>query len=123
MARPPRRALVAEDSLVARIFLERLLVRRGFLVESVTTARGLSEALGRGPWSLVLADVELPDAPRAEHLAALAGTRSAPCVALVRDHADEERAAAAGLERHLRKPFESDHLDELLRSLGLGAAR
>lgn len=121
--RPPvsaRRALIAEDSIVGRIFLERLLAQRGFTVEAVSSARALEAALARGAWTLVLADVELPDSPRAEHLRRLA-TPGAPWVALVRDRDDAWLAAAAGIGHHLRKPFEDEHLGRLLLALGLAA--
>ena len=119
---PPRplHALVAEDSIIGRIFLERLLQRRGFLVTSVGSARELEAELDRQAWDLVLADVELPDAGRADHLRRLANPRR--WVALVRDREDERLALEAGVTLHLRKPFESDHLDRLLPLLGLGGS-
>jgi CheY-like chemotaxis protein len=110
------RALVAEDSIIGRIFLERLLQRRGFSVESVGTARELAEALAREGWDLVMADVDLPDASRAEHLRQLAVPGR--WVALVRDAEDEEVARRAGILLCLKKPFESDHLDRVLSALG-----
>ena len=109
------RALIAEDSIVGRIFLERLLARRGFAVTSVGTAAELESELRAGTWDVVMADVDLPDAGRAEHLR-LADTR---WVALVRDRDDERLAEEAGVPLTLRKPFESDHLDRLLPKLGL----
>lgn len=112
------RALVAEDSIIGRVFLERLLQRRGFLVESVGTARELAAELAREEWDLVMADVDLPDAPRAEHLRQLA--TAGRWIALVRDTEDEHVARRAGVSHCLRKPFESDHLDGVLEAIGLG---
>jgi len=119
---PPRplHALVAEDSIIGRIFLERLLQRRGFLVTSVGSARELEAELDAQAWDLVLADVELPDAGHADHLRRLANPRR--WVALVRDREDERLALEAGVTLHLRKPFESEHLDRLLPLLGLGGS-
>ena len=107
------RALVAEDSIIARIFLERLLVQHGFEVVAVDSARGLRGALERSDWSVVFVDVELPDARGAEHLRDLARLR-ATVVALVRDAADEDAAASQGIVRTLRKPFDADALRRLL---------
>ena len=117
--RRPKRALIAEDSIIGRIFLERLLTRRGFDVTSVGTARELAAALPSGPWEVVMAGVALPDATRAEHLRQHADRR---WVALTRDREDERIAREAGVPLSLRKPFESDHLDRLLPILRLGGS-
>lgn len=123
-ARP--RALIAEDSLVARVFLERLLRARGFDVEAVPNASQLERELGRGPWALVCVDAYLPDAPGAGLLHALATMRARgrgdfAIVALVRDAEDAELAARAGVRHRLHKPFEASALDRLLSRLGLPA--
>lgn len=110
---PVGRALVAEDSITARIFLERLLQRRGFEVVAVENARALRAALQRPDWSVVFVDVDLPDARGAQHLGEVAGLE-ATVVALVRDAADERVAAAQGITRTLRKPFDADALGRLL---------
>jgi len=120
-----RKALIAEDSIIGRLFLGRLLERRGFVVETVKRASELEAALARGPWTLLLVDVELPDSSRAEHLQRFTGASpSVSWVALTRDRDDESLAVAAGVRHSLRKPFEAEHLDRLLATLGLtgGAA-
>jgi CheY-like chemotaxis protein len=116
--RAAMRALIAEDSIIGRIFLERLLARRGYEVTSLGTARELAAALTDGPWDIVLADVALPDATRAEHLRRHADGR---WVALTRDREDERIAREAGVSLSLRKPFESDHLERLLPLLRWGS--
>jgi CheY-like chemotaxis protein len=123
-----RRALVAEDSLMARVFLTRLLERRGFETHGVGTAAELVFALARGPWALVCVDVELPDARGAElvrgvrdHLARRGG--GVALMALVRDAEDASAARAAGVAAHLRKPFDESELDAALAGAGLAAPR
>jgi CheY-like chemotaxis protein len=116
----PRRVLVAEDSIIARIFLMRLLEQRGFTVHAVDNAAELRTLLPRGPWALVCADLELPDARGEAFLREV--TRSAqaarsPVVALVRDAADEMVARAAGVADTLRKPFEREALERVLAAL------
>lgn len=121
-ARP--RVLVAEDSITGRIFLWRLLEQQGFEVHTVTHAAQLEAARQTGPWALVCADVELPDSRRAQHLAewaAASAAGSTPLVALVRDAEDESRATSVGAQHLLRKPFEPQALEQLLRALGLAA--
>jgi len=116
-SRGPRRALVAEDSITARIFLVRLLEQRGFLVHAVASARELREWLPRGPWALVCADCVLPDAHGDDYLRQLSQQDEAapfPLVALVRDAADESAARASGVGATLRKPFEREALELLL---------
>ncbi len=114
-----RRALIADDSLVARIFLARLLEKRGWIVETVADAAGLWNELHRGPWTLVCADFALPDAQGHGHISRLLhhlGRRSDPatCIVLTRD-ADEERISRdAGAEHVLRKPFDAERLDIIL---------
>lgn len=130
LAAPPtleitsRLALVAEDSLVASIFLQRLLEQRGFRAVAVEMALDLTREIERGTWGLVFADVHLPDARGGAHLEAVVRAASrAPggvaVVALTRDAEDEATATAAGITRHLRKPFEAARVDRLFTALGL----
>jgi CheY-like chemotaxis protein len=125
---PPaqRRALIAEDSIAARVFLTRMLEREGFAVRAVITATELFDELMDDSWSLLCIDVELPDGRNDEVLegvvARLGGrVERLPIVALVRDTADVATARAAGVTRTLRKPFDRESLLEILTSLGLSA--
>jgi CheY-like chemotaxis protein len=113
-------ALVAEDSITARIFLVRLLEQRGLAVHAVGTAAELRTLMPHGPWALVCADIELPDARGDAFLAEMtqrAAASRSPLVALVRDAADEAVAHAAGAVATLRKPYEREALDRLLARL------
>jgi CheY-like chemotaxis protein len=115
-----RQVLLAEDSIIARIFLLRLLEQRGFQVHAVGTAEEFRALLPRGPWALVCADLELPDARGEAFLReALRSAEAvpAPLVALVRDAADETVARAAGVAATLRKPFEREALERVLAAL------
>lgn len=111
------RALVAEDSITARVFLVRMLEQRGFEVDAIGTAAELDDALAVAEHELVCVDVELPDRGGDELLgrlnADLAG-RDLVLVALVRDADDDDAARRAGIHRTLRKPFDDRALDELL---------
>ena len=114
-----RRALVADDSLVARIFLARLLERRGFFVELVGDGASMWHELSRGPWSLVCADVTMPDSHGRAHVERLLDFRAAcrepfKLIALTRDAGEEREATLAGAMLHLRKPFDPGALDDLL---------
>ena len=119
--RPMLSALVAEDSITARIFLARLLTRLGFDVSTVDTAAALRAELERCSWSLVCVDIELPDEAGTAFLAGLAARHGArtPFVALVRDAEDRAAASRAGFERMLRKPFDHQELEQVLGRIGL----
>jgi CheY-like chemotaxis protein len=123
-AQAPRRALVAEDSIAARIYLVRMLEQHGYLVHAVPTAAELRVSLAEGPWALVCADGAMPDGPSAGLLSDLAGAAAAgtAVIALTRDTDDETAARAAGLTMTLRKPFDRDAFDHLLDRLGPDAS-
>lgn len=117
-------ALIAEDSITARLFLARLLEQLGFTVAAVSTQSDLLRRLPERPWALILSDVELPDAPGADGLRdaraqAAALPMPAPVVALVRDRADLDAARAAGVDHTLLKPIARDALLALIVRLGL----
>jgi CheY-like chemotaxis protein len=122
-ARPaPRRALIADDSLVARMELGRVLERHGWEVEWVETASEMWSALPAAAWSVVFVDVSLPDARGRAHLNTLVTRRGSTrepfeLVALTRDEADEQLAKASGIVRVLRKPFASGTVERTVRDL------
>ena len=111
MAAPAaRRALIVDDSLVARMELGRVLERRGWEVEWVETAAEMWSMLTAGGWNVVFVDVSLPDARGRAHLKTLAAQQAAAphrfeLVALTRDEADERMVLEVGIARALRKPF------------------
>ena len=122
-----RRALVAEDSFMARIFLIRLLQAQGYNVHAVGTAQELRTALAGDGWALVCVDVELPDARGAAWIREVLESQSAQpepavVVALVRDSRDEDDAAAGGVHRTLLKPFSQHGVVAMLERAGLPAA-
>ena len=120
----PRRALVVDDSLVARIFLTRMLEQRGFPVVTAENSAELWAELGSQSFGVVFVDVCLPDARGRAHLERVLDVRASSrepfaVVVLTRDHDDELVAEGAGARLMLRKPFESVALDQLLMKLPL----
>ena len=116
------RALVVDDSLVARMELGRVLERHGWEVEWVETAAEMWSALPESAWSVVFVDVSLPDARGRAHLKTLAAQQRVArnrfeLVALTRDEADERLVVEAGIVRMLRKPFASGAVERVVRSL------
>ena len=124
-SRPELYAMVAEDSITARIFLTRMLEQRGFTVHTVATAAALLSEIERVSWALICADIELPDGSGRDMLLSLLDRQTKHCpdaavVVLIRDSLDRAAAAKAGISRTLRKPFDRDELEQLLGRLGLG---
>ena len=120
----PRRALVVDDSLVARIFLTRMLEQRGFPVVTAENSAELWAELGSKAFGVVFVDICLPDARGRAHLERVLDLRARSrepfaVVVLTRDHDDELVAEGAGARLMLRKPFESTALDQLLMKLPL----
>jgi CheY-like chemotaxis protein len=122
-----RRALVVDDSLVARMELGRVLERRGWEVEWVETAAEMWSMLPANDWSIVFVDVSLPDARGRAHLKTLAAQQRVArhrfeLVALTRDEADERLVLDAGIVRMLRKPFASGAVERMVRELQAAGA-
>jgi len=117
-----RRALIADDSLVARLALGRVLEREGWVVEWVEDAAAMWEALAAEEWTAVFADVSLPDAASGAHLPSLASLRLESdrpfeLIALTRDDDEERTVRASGIGRVLRKPFAAEALEALVAAL------
>jgi CheY-like chemotaxis protein len=117
-----RRALVVDDSLVARMELGRVLERRGWEVEWVETAAEMWSTLPDNDWSIVFVDVSLPDARGRAHLKTLAAQQRVArhrfeLVALTRDEADERLVLDVGILRMLRKPFTPGAVERMMREL------
>ena len=123
----PRRALLVDDSLVARIALARVLEREGWLVETAESAHEMWAALDEGDWGVVFVDVSLPDAHGRAHLRQLVARQLVArarfeLIALTRDGADAELVAGTGITRMLKKPFAPGVVEGLVRDLPAGAA-
>ena len=117
-----RRALIVDDSLVARIALARVLEREGWVVEGVERAEEMWVALQASAWSVVFVDVCLPDASGRAHLRALVARQLAAqhrfeVVALTRDGAEQRLAEQAGITCALRKPFAHGVIEALIHDL------
>lgn len=126
-ARPSaRRALIVDDSMVARLALCRVLEAHGWEVEGVENASGLWQALDDQEWDAIFLDVSLPDAIEREHLRQAVARRLVvrkpfEIVALTRDRSEDRLASAAGILETIRKPFAPDALEGLARRLDADA--
>jgi signal transduction histidine kinase/ActR/RegA family two-component response regulator len=120
---PRRRVLLVEDNAVNQMVAEALLKRRGFDVVVAANGREGVAAYQRGPFDLVLMDIQMPEMDGFEALAAIRAIeertgRRTPVIALTA-HAmkeDRERCRAAGMDDYLSKPIEAARLYEIVRA-------
>jgi PAS domain S-box-containing protein len=118
------RVLLAEDNPVNQEVAVALLSREGAVVQvagdGAEAVRLLAEA--PGGWDVVLMDVQMPvlDGYAAtRRIRETLGLHRLPVVAMTANALDTDRdaAAAAGMDAHVGKPFEVDHLVQVLRAL------
>jgi PAS domain S-box-containing protein len=112
--------LVAEDNVVNRTLVTRLLQKRGHRITAVEHGRAAVEAVTARrakPFDVVLMDVQMPELNGLEATAAIRRHESSrgghvPIIALTA-HAmqgDRERCLAAGMDAYLAKPIDVDEL-------------
>jgi two-component system OmpR family response regulator len=107
------RILVVEDDRGIGTMLERGLRLAGHDVSVASDLAAARDEWASGAWDLVLLDVMLPDGDGIELLAERrAGGDATPCVLVsAREEGDlRDRAAAAGANAYLPKPFAYDEL-------------
>jgi PAS domain S-box-containing protein len=126
----PLRVLVAEDNLVNRKLVTRLLQKRGHRITAVDNGHAAVFAVtsphGKA-FDAVLMDVQMPQLNGLEATAAIRryeATRSGhvPIIALTA-HAmpgDRERCLAAGMDAYLAKPIDVDELIATVEACGTG---
>ena len=114
------RVLVAEDNLVNRKLVTRLLEKRGHEVHGVEDGRAAVEAIesgGHGRFDAVLMDLQMPEMSGLEATQAIREHETisgghVPIVALTA-HAmagDRERCLAAGMDAYLSKPIDVNQM-------------
>jgi CheY-like chemotaxis protein len=123
------RVLVAEDNLVNRKLVTRLLQKRGHRVTAVENGRAAVAALtspAATRFDVVLMDVQMPDMNGLEATAAIRRHEAAgghvPIIALTA-HAlqgDRERCLAAGMDGYLAKPIDVDEMISTVESCAEG---
>ncbi len=109
---PALNVLVAEDNLVNRTLIARILQKHGHRVEEVQDGAQVLHAIERKDLDLVLLDVEMPrlggleTAQRIREMERGSG-RHLPIIALTAHamHGDRERCLAAGMDGYVPKPI------------------
>jgi CheY-like chemotaxis protein/HPt (histidine-containing phosphotransfer) domain-containing protein len=118
----PARILIAEDNLVNRTYVERLLRSYGHALTSAADGLDVLELAGPGDFDLILMDCQMPavdgyDATRElrRREAASGGPRT-PIVAMTASATEEirERCLQAGMDDYLSKPLLDSELQRTL---------
>jgi CheY-like chemotaxis protein len=117
------RVLLAEDNAVNRKVATKLLEKRGHHVVVTSNGKEALAALQKGPYDLVLMDVQMPDMDGLEATRKIRGLEQGTgfhqqIIALTA-HAmigDRERCLEAGMDGYLTKPLRPQELDQLLAS-------
>ncbi len=123
-SRRPSRILVAEDSLVNRELIARLLTRWGHDVMTVRCGQEALDAIESEHFDLVLMDVQMPDMDGLEATAVLrdkekATGRHMPIIAVTAYAMpdDRERFLQMGLDGYVAKPIKADCLFESVEQM------
>jgi PAS domain S-box-containing protein len=122
---PPKRlrVLLVEDHADTVATLERLLVRRGYQVESVGSLAAALAVLDEAEFDVLVSDIGLPDGSGLEIMPKFleaAGDRAVGGIALSGFGMPEdiERSTLAGFHEHLTKPVEISLLHKALERIG-----
>ncbi len=119
------RALVVEDDAVNQLLAKAVLEREGVRVDIAADGHEALEALARASYHVVLMDLLMPvmdGLACAREIRRLERERKQPAIPIIAvsavDQPDvQERCREAGMDGHVRKPFEPKHLRRILRRL------
>jgi signal transduction histidine kinase/ActR/RegA family two-component response regulator len=113
----PLRLLVAEDNLVNRTLLERMMTKEGHIVRSVDNGQKVLELLASEEFDAILMDIHMPEMDGLETARRIRERESfggghIPILALtaLAVHGDEARCIEAGMDAYLSKPFKREEL-------------
>ena len=116
------RLLVAEDNLINQMVARELLENEGAIVQIANNGLEAVELIQSAsqPFDVVLMDLQMPvmDGIEATHHIRLnLGLKDLPIVAMTANAMDSDRAdcLAAGMNEHVGKPFNLNHLVQVLR--------
>ena len=121
-----RRILVVEDSAATRSFVRSALEDGGHLgqcdIVEATSGFDALRLLPRGPYDLVITDINMPDINGLELVRFIRDSeqhKRTPLIIISTDgrEADRDRGLKLGANAYLTKPFEPEQLIEVVRTL------
>jgi two-component system response regulator PilR (NtrC family) len=113
------RVLVVDDEVSMREYLELLLSKEGYQVQSAQSQEEAQSKLAADAWDLVISDMKLGKGSGMEVLKAARASSSNPEVILITAFSTPEAAVSAmraGAYDYIRKPFDNDELLLLARN-------
>ncbi len=116
-ARSGMRALVADDSMMARVFLGRLLEQRGFVVDEAEDGAQAGAALANARYDVVFLDAEMPGAGAIEILHDAGALLAGRACVLIKDDEERRRVESFGPVPVLYKPFAEDEVRGAVEAL------
>jgi PAS domain S-box-containing protein len=128
--RKPLRILLAEDEITIQTAFTHMLRKAGHEVVAVGDGSEVLAALHRGPFDLILMDVQMPEMDGVEATRRIRSSTSEsfdpdiPVIALTAYamKGDRERFFEAGMDDCVSKPVQMDHLAQVIRRV-LGAKK
>src|SRR6266568_2579611 len=116
--------LLVDDHQDTCAALEKLLVRRGYLVAATHNVRSAMETAVRNRFDLLISDVSLPDGTGMELLMQLRAFSPIAGIAIsgFGNNGDIERSLQAGFSEHLIKPVKLDTLEAAIEQALQGTA-
>src|SRR5436309_948289 len=105
--------LLVDDHQDTCAALEKLLVRRGYLVAATHNVRSALEAATRNKFDLLISDIALPDGSGMDLMMQLRAISNVPGIAIsgFGNNRDIERSLQAGFSEHLIKPIKLENLE------------
>jgi signal transduction histidine kinase/CheY-like chemotaxis protein len=121
----PAMVLIAEDNLINQKVLQRLIERRGHLVEVAANGRDALRLLAEREFDLILMDVQMPEVDGFETTGEIRRrerqTGNHQMIVAMTAHAmagDRERCLEAGMDDYLSKPVSVEQLERFLPRIG-----
>jgi CheY-like chemotaxis protein len=112
--------LIVEDEVINRIFLERILAKRGFVIDSALNGRECLEKYRTGNYDLIFMDINMPEIDGFEAVSLIReeerfnGRSRIPVIA-VTAHVypdDIKKCMDAGMDSYIAKPYDTMKLME-----------
>src|SRR5262249_18816365 len=124
------RVLIAEDNLVNRRLVTRVLEKRGHTVSAAATGREALDQVQHERFDVILMDVQMPDmdgletAAAIRRLEAIQGAHT-PIIAVTAYSmkGDRERCLAAGMDDYITKPINAQELAGAVESTAARATK
>ncbi|PXX95224.1 response regulator [Marinifilum breve] len=117
--------LLVEDNKLNQTVVKFTLKRYGYLIDIANNGLEAVDMFKEGNYDFILMDVMMPEMDGLEATKIIReienGQEHIPIIALTADImvANEEKCIENGMDAHLSKPFDVDHLFKVLTNLGL----